>query len=285
MIYTLIKKDSEGNIEKIFSFDSVSAYSETYSGTVSKSPVEFGFDISDHINVENPVFDLNATLSAYSLFNASLEIYWDGDDFVTDNEDGDRSAVHLVAKDNLVQMFLERDTITLLESDTNSFNYDNLNARYEQLTSGFVKQYDNCVITSLGFESNENVQSSAAFVKIKIEQLNIAYVQTTQLTDQEMQKAIVPKIAKTSQNVGTAGTTTITDDSSAKPSSSSVAQKKGDVTNVKNNMPIKNQKVLSQYEDELNATRVATAISNTEGKMGQVTNKGTVFVVEERVVR
>ena len=74
MIYTLIKKDSEGNIEKIFSFDSVSAYSETYSGTVSKSPVEFGFDVSDHINVENPVFDLNATLSAYSLFNDSFSL-------------------------------------------------------------------------------------------------------------------------------------------------------------------------------------------------------------------
>ena len=285
MIYTLIKKDSEGNIEKIFSFDSVSAYSETYSGTVSKSPVEFGFDVSDHINVENPVFDLNATLSAYSLFNDSLEIYWDGEDFVTDNEDGDRSSVHLVAKDNLVKMFLERDTITLLESDTNSFNYDNLNARYEQLTSGFVKQYDNCVITSLGFESNENVQSSAAFVKIKIEQLNIAYVQTTQLTDQEMQKAIVPKIAKTSQNAGTAGTTTTTDDSSAKPSTSSVGEKKSDVTNVKNNMPIENQVVKQQHQDELKAWRIANALSHTVDKAGWVTNKGGVFVVEEKDVR
>ena len=36
MIYTLIKKDENGVVEGVFSFDSIDSYSESWSGTVSK---------------------------------------------------------------------------------------------------------------------------------------------------------------------------------------------------------------------------------------------------------
>lgn len=283
MIYTLIKKDAKDNIEKIFSFDSVSSFSEQWSGSVSKSPVESGFIVSDHVSIENPVFDLTVTLSSYSLFNDSLEIYWDGEDFVTDNEDGDRGDAHLVAKNNLVKMFLDRDALILLESDTNSFNYDNLKLRYEQLTSGFVKEYSNCFITSLGFESNENVQSSAAFVKIKIEQLNVAYVQTTTLTEQEMQKEIVGRVAKNSVNAGAADTSTVTDET-GKPNPTSVAEKKGDVTTVKNNMPLEYRVVETEAVLRNKVAHLATAISENEYEMGRVTNLGGAYRVDRKVI-
>ena len=284
MIYTLIKKDADGNIEKIFSFDSISSFSETWSGTVSKTPVEFGFPVSDHMSIENPVFDISGTLSSYSLFNESLEIFWDGEDFVNSNEDGDRAVVHLVAKENLTNIFLSRDTLTLLESDTNSFNYDNLQGRYEQLTSGFVKEYDNCVITGIGFDSNDNVNSSAVFAKIKVEQLNIAYVQTRELAEAGMQKAIVPRIAKSSTNVGSSDTSTTTDSSGNKPSANSVSEKKSDVTSVKNNIPVEYKNAFDQQANQLDAINKATYLSGDPNQMGRVVNNGGVFTVERKVI-
>ena len=67
MIYTIVVKNDQGKAQSYLTFESVSSYSENWSGTVSKSTVEYGFPIADHINIENPVFNVSGVLSEYSI--------------------------------------------------------------------------------------------------------------------------------------------------------------------------------------------------------------------------
>lgn len=225
MIYTIVVKNDQGKAQSYLTFESVSSYSENWSGTVSKSTVEYGFPIADHINIENPVFNVSGVLSEYSIFKDDREIFWNGEDFVQASEN-DSEGSHLVAKDYLIKTTKEGTVITLLESKTNSFLSDGTQ-RYEKIRSGATKEYDNSVITDLSFEVSENTQNSSIRVSMKIEQLNIARTETTTLTEQEMQKAIIPKVAKTSVNTGSSTTSTATDET-GKPKN--VAEKSTDVT-------------------------------------------------------
>lgn len=259
MIYTLVKKGGDGSIESIFSFDVVNSYSESWSGTVSKNTVESGFPIADHINIENPSFDISGKLSTYSIFNDDNEITWDGDDFQTLGEVGSTEVLHLVARENLRKLFLARSALTLLETDTNSFQ-ETEEAKYEELTSGSVNEYDNCVITSINFSIPENSSGGVIAFQIKVEQLNIAYVQTTVLTEDEKQKRIVPKVAPV--NTGQSATSTTDSDSPNKPSDKAVAVKGGDP--VKANMPAELQK------DFDNSETARAAANHIEGGFARV---------------
>lgn len=244
MIYTLVVRNEQGVMETNLTFDSVASYSENWSGTVSKSTVESGFPIADHINIENPVFNISGVLSAYSIFSDNREVYWNGEDFVASSE---QSSVdqHIEAKKSLIKVVSSGTVVTLLESKTNSFLSDK-NQKYEKILSGKVNEYNNCVITDLSFEVSENTQNSAIKVSMKIEQLNIARTETTQLSEQEMQKEIVPKVAKVSTNAGASATSTTTDSAATKPKN--VAEKDSDVAAVKKNIPLWAQKEIAKNE-------------------------------------
>lgn len=230
MIYAIVVNNEQGDAKNFLTFESISSYSENWSGTVSKSTVESGFPVADHINIENPVFNISGVLSAYSIFRDDREIYWNGEDFVQASENNSESS-HLIAKDYLIKTTKGGTVITLIESKTNSFLSDE-NQRYEKIRSGLTKEYNNCVITDLSFEVSENTQNSAIKVSMKIEQLNIARTETTLLSEQEMQKEIIPKVAKVSTNAGTSATSTTT----TKPKN--VAEKESDVSAVKSEMNI-----------------------------------------------
>lgn len=241
MIYTIVIKDEDGNPKQLLTFSSISQFSEKWSGSVAKSTVEGGFPISDHINVENPTFSINATITAYSIFKDDSELTWDGNDFVRAAGDGSDNG-HFLVRDALTNLIRDGRVITLLESTTNSFNSDP-NQRFQEIKAEATKYFDNCVITSLSLDINENTQNSAFFISLQIEQLSIARTMTTQLTKDEMQKAIIPKLAKNS--VGAASTQKTATDSSGGTSADGTSKKPTDATSVKDvkqNIPADKQR-------------------------------------------
>ena len=275
MIYTIVVKNDQGEAESYLTFDSVSSYSESWSGTVSKSTVEYGFPIADHINIENPVFNISGVLSEYSIFKDDREIFWNGEDFVHASENDSESS-HLVAKDYLIKTTKEGTVITLLESKTNSFLSDG-KQRYDKIRSGTTKEYDNSVITDLSFEVSENTQNSSIRVSMKIEQLNIARTETTTLTEQEMQKAIIPKVAKTSVNTGSSATSTATDET-GKPKN--VSEKTTDVASVKAKVPIEIQKEKENMAAAIEIRERALGLQNSSGVLVDITSQGNVYKLE-----
>lgn len=273
MIYTLVVRNEQGVLETNLTFDSVASYSENWSGTVSKSTVESGFPIADHINIENPVFNISGVLSAYSIFSDNREVYWNGEDFVASSE---QSSVdqHIEAKKSLIKIVSSGTVVTLLESKTNSF-LDDKNQKYEKILTGKVNEYNNCVITDLSFEVSENTQNSAIKVSMKIEQLNIARTETTLLSDQEMQKEIIPKVAKVSTNAGTSATSTTTDSAATKPKN--VAEKDSDVAAVKSEMNIP-----PEARKQIRANEAAErAYQTTKGLLGYAENEEKDFEWKE----
>lgn len=278
MIYTLIVKNDQGKAESYLTFDSVASYSESWSGTVSKSTVESGFPIADHINIENPVFNISGMLSEYSIFKDDREIFWNGEDFVQASENTSESS-HLVAKDSLIKTTKEGTVITLLESKTNSFLSDGAQ-RYEKILSGKINEYSNCVITDLSFEVSENTQNSAIKVSMKIEQLNIARTETTILSEQEMQKEIIPKVAKTSTNAGTSATSTTTDSATTKPKN--VAEKSTDVVSVKAKVPPEIQKEKENIAAAVEIRERALGLQKSSGVLVDITSQGNVYKLETK---
>ena len=277
MIYTIVVKNDQGEAESYLTFDSVSSFSENWSGTVSKSTVEYGFPIADHINIENPVFNVSGVLSEYSIFKDDREIFWNGEDFVQASEN-DSEGSHLVAKDYLIKTTKEGTVITLLESKTNSF-LSNGTQRYEKIRSGITKEYDNSVITDLSFEVSENTQNSSIRVSMKIEQLNIARTETTTLTEQEMQKAIIPKVAKTSVNTGSSATSTATDET-GKPKN--VAEKSTDVTSIKEKVPPEIQKEKENIAAAVEIRERALGLQKSSGVLVDITSQGNVYKLETK---
>lgn len=277
MIYTIVIKNDQGKTQSYLTFESVSSYSENWSGTVSKSTVEYGFPIADHINIENPVFNVSGVLSEYSIFKDDREIFWNGEDFVQASEN-DSEGSHLVAKDYLIKTTKEGTVITLLESKTNSFLSDSAQ-RYEKIRSGATKEYDNSVITDLSFEVSENTQNSSIRVSMKIEQLNIARTETTTLTEQEMQKAIIPKVVKTSVNTGSSTTSTATDET-GKPKN--VAEKSTDVTSVKAKVPPEIQKEKENIAAAIEIRERALGLQKSSGVLVDITSQGNVYKLETK---
>lgn len=278
MIYTIVVKNDQGEAESYLTFESVSSYSENWSGTVSKSTVEYGFPIADHINIENPVFNISGVLSEYSIFKDDREIFWNGEDFVQASENTSESS-HLIAKDYLIKTTKEGTVITLLESKTNSFLSNGIQ-RYEKIRSGLTKEYDNSVITDLSFEVSENTQNSSIRVSMKIEQLNIARTQTTKLTEQEMQKAIIPKVAKTSVNAGSATTSTST---AANPKS--VSEKTTDVSSIKKemNIPPEARKQMEDNEAAKRAYNTVEGLAKTDSQRDfRLKNVNGGVIIEDR---
>lgn len=280
MIYAIVVNNEQGDAKNFLTFESISSYSENWSGTVSKSTVESGFPVADHINIENPVFNISGVLSAYSIFRDDREIYWNGEDFVQASENTSESP-HLIAKDFLIKTTKGGTVITLIESKTNSFLSDG-NQRYEKIRSGLTKEYNNCVITDLSFEVSENNQNSAIRVSMKIEQLNIARTETTQLSEQEMQKEIIPKVAKTSTNAGTSSTST-TNDATTKPKN--VAEKESDVSAVKSemNIPPEARKQMKDNEAAKRAYDTVEGLAKTDSQRDfRLKNVNGGVIIEDR---
>lgn len=177
----------------MFSFDSVSSADESWSATVTTQTVEYGFDITDNINIEPPTYDINASISNYSLFSPDKEIVWNGDTFSSLSEpDYER---HIRAREELLKIFTERSILTLVESSANSNNTD-LQQKYDELISGHYREIENCVITSLSIGHPDNA-TGVFYVSLKLQKIFIALVTTTELSESEMIPSLRPLVVNT----------------------------------------------------------------------------------------
>ena len=255
MIYTLINRDKDGNIAQIFSFDSVQSFTESLRATVSSSTVEYGFPISDNITTENPTYSLITTVSSYSLFNSDKEIYWDGQDFVS--KSAPERNPHIYMRDSIKSLWENRQVISILESEKESFEID-LETKYTQLTSKYSKEYLNCVITSLEVDTGES-SNGVIFLKMTIEKVDVAYVSFGQLRPDQMQPPLRAH-SKVVTDLGTAKTSTTTDESPDKPNSKDVSEKKSDVSSVKNAVKTATQIENESLKAQLEAVETAVGL-------------------------
>lgn len=210
MIYSFVKFSKDGKtVQRVFSFDVIQSFSESWSANVSKSTVESGFPIADNITVENPVFNIAGVLSSYSIFDNTKELVWDGEDFVQEQGNVDLLR-HITLRNDLKALFLERDFFTLLESEKNSFTSED-KERLDALKSGYSQSYKNCVLTNFSIDYSDTSQD-VVFVKLVVEQLNIARVITTELSSAQMtprlvalKKEVINKPSSTTSSDATKG--------------------------------------------------------------------------------
>lgn len=217
MIYTLIRKDGEGNVDAVISFDSVTASSEAHTATVTTQTVENGFNITDNISIEPATYDIEAIISSYSLFNIDKEIVWNGEAFEV--EDSTNTKAHTVARDEIIRIFEERSILTLVESTANSGDSDYAK-RYEELQSEHFKETNNCVMTSLSI-SHPSDGTGAFYVSFKLQKIHVAVVSTVQLTESEMSPALRGLVVKDKNEASSTSTST---------SAEGVAVQDGDMT-------------------------------------------------------
>lgn len=202
MIYTLVRRDSGGNVDAVISFDSITSMDESWTAKVSSYTVEKGFDISDNVNVEPTEYSISAVISSYSLFNLDNEIVWNGEDFKSGNNYTIDS--HIFARGEIIRIFKEGSVLTLLETTANSANED-LTTKVEELKAGFVNEIENCVMTSLSI-SHPDSGGAAFYVSIKLQKVVVAVVNTSELADSEMTPAVRPMKGNT-DNVSSDTTT------------------------------------------------------------------------------
>lgn len=189
MIYTIVRKDKDNNkIDAIVSFDSITSMDESWSATVTSQTVENGFNITDNINIESPTYNINATLSSYSLFAKNREIVWDGSTFKTEGEAN--LNYHIGVRDQMIRVLSERRVVTLVESSANSYDAD-VPTRVNELKSGYFKEIDNCIITSLSF-SHPDTGTGAIIANISLQKITVAKVAVSELLEGEKRALIRP---------------------------------------------------------------------------------------------
>lgn len=188
MIYTIVRKDKNNNVDAVISFDSISSMDESWNSTVTTQTVESGFDITDNINIESPTYAITAMISSYSLFNKDREIVWDGEDFTTKGTPNPLS--HVEARNEIKRVFKESSLVTLVESAANS-NDDNLGERYNQLKSQYFEETENCIITSLNI-SHPDAGTGAFLVSMNLQKITMAQIEVKELVGDEKRALIKP---------------------------------------------------------------------------------------------
>ena len=181
MIYTIVRKDDNDKIDAIISFDSITSMDESWNATVTSQTVEYGFNISDNTNIEAPTYNISSTISSYSLFRKDREITWNGEEFKTESEPN--LNYHIEVREQLIKVFSDRKLVTLIESSVNSDN-TNDKVKVEELKSGYFKEIDDCIITSLSF-SHPDTGSGAIKADIKLQKIVMANVAITELAEGE----------------------------------------------------------------------------------------------------
>lgn len=275
MIYTIVRKDENDKIDAVISFDSVSGVDESWSATVTSQTVEYGFNISDNINIEAPTYSITAILSSYSLFNQDKEIVWDGQDFTTPTKT-DRDS-HIAARDEIIEIFKDRSIVSLIESTANS-NNSNLDEKYQEITSSYNREIDTCVITSLSIGHPD--QGTGAFiVSMTIQKVNLARIEISELKDGE-KRALLRPLMKTMEEVKTSSEKSegTIDPETGLPSEEPIPESaKGN----REEMAKHYEELygIKASEDYLDAVERATYLMKTTGKAHSVVKTGSSYTV------
>lgn len=277
MIYTIVRKDKNDKIDAIISFDSVASMDESWSATVTSQTVENGFNITDNINIESPTYNINATLSSYSLFAKNREIVWDGNTFKT--EGNANLNYHIEVREQIKKVFSERRVVTLVESSVNSSDTDDT-TKVNELKSGYFKEIDNCIITSLNF-SHPDSGTGAITVSMTLQKITVAKVAISELMEGE-KRALIKPLAVNFEPFNGAKKATETgeiDPTTGLPSETAAAPQKGnwdeqnEIRRGNLNMPRK--------EKQIEANAIATQHQYDTGKATTIVQTGAGWSVIE----
>lgn len=191
MIYSLITYDNSLQVTGVISFSSVVSGEESYANEVTESTVEQGFKITDHIFSAPFTTSLEVFISSYSIFNESLELFWNGTDFSNTAFDSgaDFSSDHLEVKNLLKEVATKRKLFTLVVSKEDSyFSEDQVKA--DDLLSKAVDAYSNCVLTGLSFPTNSS-GSEVVNARLQIRQIKVAKAKVKDISTKSV-KMVTP---------------------------------------------------------------------------------------------
>ena len=274
MIYTIVRKDDNDKIDAIISFDSITSMDESWNATVTSQTVEYGFNVSDNTNIEAPTYNISATISSYSLFRKDREITWNGEEFKTESEPN--LNFHIEVREQLIKVFSDRKLVTLIESSVNSDN-TNDKVKVEELKSGYFKEIDDCIITSLSF-SHPDTGSGAIKADIKLQKIVMANVAITELAEGEKRALLrelpvnfEPYSGKSKKEEG------LIDPTTGLPDESSPPIQKGNRDEMEKIM--REKLGIEKDEKYLAAVQIATDRVNRTGKTHTVVQSGTNFRV------
>lgn len=275
MIYTIVRKDDSNNIDAVISFSSISSMEESWSSTVTNQVVEYGYNITDNINIEAPTYTISAVLSSYSLFDTGKEIVWSDDSFKTNESTVDKNS-HVKARDEIIKIFSDRRMVTLLESEVDSSNKD-LTQKESELKAGHFKETDSCIITSLTI-SHPSEGYGAFFVNITLQKIVTAMITLAELEEGEKipmlkQLAITYEPAKTTKDEKEG----LTDPSTGEPIEETITEKSGNY----DEMNKKNRAALGIDSDIDYNKKVAEAryMQQQTGETYTVGKRGDAYIV------
>ena len=274
MIYTIVRKDDNDKIDAIISFDSITSMDESWNATVTSQTVEYGFNISDNTNIEAPTYNISSTISSYSLFRKDREITWNGEEFKTESEPN--LNFHIEVREQLIRVFSDRKLVTLIESSVNSDN-TNDKVKVEELKSGYFKEIEDCIITSLSF-SHPDTGSGAIKADIKLQKIVMANVAITELAEGEKRALLrelpvnfEPYSGKSKKEEG------LIDPTTGLPSEGSTPVQKGNRDEMEKIM--RENLGINDDKEYLEAVQRATDAVNRTGKTHTVVKAGNSYRV------
>ena len=274
MIYTIVRKDDNDKIDAIISFDSITSMDESWNATVTSQTVEYGFNISDNTNIESPTYNISSTISSYSLFRKDREITWNGEEFKTESEPN--LNFHIEVREQLIRVFSDRKLVTLIESSINSENAND-SAKVEELKSGYFKEINDCIITSLSF-SHPDTGSGAIKADIKLQKIVMANVAITELAGGEKRALLrelpvnfEPYSGKSKKEEG------LIDPTTGLPSEGSAPVQKGNRDEMEKIM--RENLGINDDKEYLEAVQKATDAVNRTGKTHTVVKAGNSYRV------
>lgn len=163
----------------------VTGVNESWSANVLKTPVEKGFPITDHLSLNNGVFNIAGVISEYSIFDNDKELRWNGNYFesVGQNEDALKTL-----KNTLRTLILLGEVFSILISKETSLLTDP-QQKYDELKKSEFEEIGTCCLANLSFEDQSGT-SDVLNVQMSIEKIIVAVVQVDQVSQEERTKAL-----------------------------------------------------------------------------------------------
>ncbi|AZF88445.1 hypothetical protein TAC_0057 [Acinetobacter phage TAC1] len=167
MIYSLVILNEKGEIQETISFDAITRFTKGMSSSVSQSPVEEGFSVSDHVTKGNTKFSISAVVSDSLFMRKGATLQYVNGRFVRLYEDVDPITDESPSKAmqaRLEAIWEKSEIFGLFESKTSS-------------ETNVVNLIYPCVLTDLSFEETDG--SEAVYPNMTFEKIRVTKVETT----------------------------------------------------------------------------------------------------------
>lgn len=225
--------------------DAVTAYSQNYSGKVTKHPIDLGGNVTDHFIKENPVFGVGAVISGVDI-SAGTFIIQDLEGNLPQNSNLPPTPVSVNSTDqsvltkflpNSISQFLPDSSPDIIVDDARVDLTEQIRQSLIDLSSGTVfnessgqfdpsvqlvrlyeydgavlrKVINNLVMTKIGFKEDPNT-GHALYCDITFEQVTFAFLKKTTIP-----KDVQNSLKKSSSDKSSKGKVDSTPDSGTAP--------------------------------------------------------------------